>query len=681
MFSPPSLDYYYELNGDYSIPLVILSLLIASLASFTALSMNERMYQNSFFHRNIWLFLASLALGFGIWTMHFVGMSALSLPVQMHYDYFLTFLSIIPSVAASFFAFYIIKQSKGSILSLSIAGIALGVGISTMHYIGMSSMKMDAIFTYNPLYFSISIIIAILVSIIALIIFSRSLNYMKNQLAKVFVSILIGLAISSMHYIGMLGTSFYIPIHHILIPEHKMDTTFLISSVSLGIIFLLSILLLSTLVDRYVDFKVSYFDLLTKLPNRRSYERMLNKGVKINRSIAVWHIHHLEKINTEYGFYLGDQVIRYVVDSLSTLKLPMSELYQLEGNRYALLVQGENRFDELLAAMESIAQKFKEPIVINNHSINLETVCAITSVTDQENPKKLYSDILSVLSSPSIQFQHEIIRFDKSVHTYSFEQDILNSMNPSMEKNEFYLVYQPKIDVESKKIVGLEALIRWNHPEYGFLSPADFIPILEKNQRISDLTDWIIKTVCKQIGEWREEAIHHFQVAINIPGEYLTSHRLRKVLKKALTKNNIEPSDIELEITETSVMSSINSTIRAISTYKEIGFSVALDDFGTGISSLSNLRKMPISTLKIDKSFVDEVPSSEKDSAILESIIALGHSLNLTIVIEGVETKEQVSFLASTGYPLQLQGYYFAKPLIATELIEWARGFHYMDKK
>ncbi|KQL19890.1 EAL domain-containing protein [Cytobacillus solani] len=673
MFSPPPINNSIEVSGEYSLPIVILSIIIASLASFTAISMNERIQKNSFFHRNFWLILASIAMGFGIWSMHFVGMSALSLPFMMHYDYLLTCLSIIPSIIASFLAFYIVNQKKRSFASYLLSGIFMGIGIATMHYTGMASMVMDAYYVYNPWMFITSIIIAILVSFVAIYIFSRQQRYAKNNYIKAITSIMMGLAVPSMHYIGMAGTTFYLPRQQAMATEHHMNMTLLITGVTIGIILLLGLLQLSSLVDRYVDFRVSHIDILTKLPNRRSFEKAINDE-DVYRSIAVWNLHNLEKVNNDQGYHFGDEVIQYAANALHQLNLPLSSLYRIDGNRLALLLQGKDRLVELQQAMKTLSAKWTQPIMIQEKKILLQGVCAISTIDDHQSPKRLYSDILAVLSSPGIQYQNEVIRFDPLIHTYSFEQEILNSIDQAMKNDDLFLVYQPKVYAGTHKMVGLEALIRWNHPEHGFLSPGVFIPILEQSHRISDVTNWVIYKVCNQIKIWEEQKLPLYQIAINIPGEYVTSPRLLKTLKKALNKYSISPSHLELEITETSVMESAESSMRAINTFRETGFSVALDDFGTGISSLSNLRQMPISTLKIDKSFVDEVPQSEKDSAILEAIIALGHSLNLNVVIEGVETKNQVDFLSSSGSLLLLQGYYFAKPMIPDELMEWIKS-------
>jgi EAL domain-containing protein (putative c-di-GMP-specific phosphodiesterase class I) len=237
-------------------------------------------------------------------------------------------------------------------------------------------------------------------------------------------------------------------------------------------------------------------------------------------------------------------------------------------------------------------------------------------------------------------------------------------------------VYQPKINASSQEISGVEALIRWNHPVHGFLSPGLFIPALEKSGKMFDLTDWVIHKVCQQLDQWKKEGHSVCHVSVNIPGTYITSARLLKTLNNCVGKYDISTKDLELEITETSVVSDIENAIRAVGEIRKQGFSVALDDFGTGVSSLSYLKRLPISTLKIDKSFVDGVPESKKESAIITAIVSLCHSLDIETVVEGVENVQQFNYLTSLPKSPTIQGYYFAKPMKHEELITWMKDFH-----
>ncbi|MFJ7933510.1 EAL domain-containing protein [Sporosarcina sp. NPDC096371] len=674
-FGPPPKD-LIELQGVYSLPLIGLSILIACFASYTALAMNERAQKNSFLHHNFWLTLASIAMGFGIWSMHFVGMSAFSLPVSMHYDRLLTIISIFPAMLTSFLAFYIANRPKKILWLNIIAGVVMGLGISTMHYVGMAAMKMDASYVYDKWLFTASIIIAISVSFVALFIFSALQRYMENRFIQFLAAIIMGLAVSSMHYTGMMAISFYVVSDYTYnsMMNHEFELSFLVITVAGGMAILLSLLLLSTLVDRYVNYRANYYDTLTRLPNRRHFERRLaNSSAK--QTLAIWHIHDMERVNRENGYLFGDEVLQHVADLMIALKSPQTDLYRIKGNRFAFLGRGQEREIAFQTAMEKIAQTLRQPITYQDKEIILPAVCAWLPVSQQNESSKIYSDVLAVLNSPSLQYKFEIIPYDPNIHTYTFDREIARDVERAMVEEELYLVYQPKVNGKTYEVIGVETLLRWQHPTYGMLSPAVFIPILEEYDQMLDVTDWVIERTCRQIVEWRKDGRSFGQVSINIPGQYVTSTRLLKVLKQTVTNYDLEPRLLELEITETSFVKSIEEAMRAVSIIRQDGFSVALDDFGMGVSSLSYLKKLPISTLKIDKSFLEEVPAFEKDSSIIQAIIALGSSLDLSIVFEGVETEEQAQFLSSTCEQPIIQGYYFAKPMIASELIEWRQNF------
>lgn len=658
-----------EIHGEYSITIVLLSIIIAVVASYTSLSLNKRASENSFFHKNFWLLLASLCLGFGIWSMHFVGMGAFSLPVNISHNNTITLISIIPAMLASFIAFYLADLPSRKLWTYIFAGIAMGTGISSMHYLGMYGMEMDVVYSYNPILFFTSICIAILVSVVAVYIFSTVQKYDSNFKVQLIVSIIMGVAISSMHYTGMAAMNFYIPKGYELNFEHSHTTAMdgLAIIVTLGMTVLLGILLLSSFIDRFIEYRANYYDSFTQLPNRRLFE----KKIHLPKVLAIWHIHDLEHINREFNYAFGDEVIRKLVQIFNTLTPSKVEIYRIEGNRFALLARDVESAKQLKDALKEIAVVLRKPILVKGREVYVYGVCAISDTKQYEEAPNIYNDVLAVLNYPSITYNHDIVYYDSNIHTYTFEREISDDINRAMKENELFLVYQPKVYSSPVETVGLEALLRWDHPKHGFLSPAVFVPILEKYDRMIKVTDWIIDRVCQQIEHWKIENISFKQVAINIPGEYVTSPLLLNLLTQKIKEYDIEPSQIELEITENSFVKNMEEAMRAVGAFRKEGFSVALDDFGTGVSSLSYLKQMQISTLKIDKSFIDDVPTSPKDSAIIQAIVTLGESLNLNVVIEGVETKEQVNFLKEASKKPIIQGYYFAKPMQPHDLKIW----------
>ncbi|MED1206055.1 EAL domain-containing protein [Heyndrickxia acidicola] len=661
------------LHGEYSTPIVILSIAIACIASYTALSLNERINRHSFFHRNVWLGLASFAMGLGIWSMHFIGMSAFMLPIPMNYDIFTTIISILPALVASYLAFYIANRTNRTHWPYALAGIVMGLGISAMHYIGMAAMRMEAVVYYKSGIVWLSVGIAIVVSYCALYIFSFLQKYMEKHWLKILTSITMGFAIASMHYTGMAAIVFYADHSFSNNEMQNMNFMFLIAAVTIGMFLVLGLSGLSGLLDRYVEYRLNYFDALTLLPNRRQFEKDMREYGQTG-SLAIVHLQDLEKWNSRYGYSFGDKIIQNVSKILLQLAPGISKVYRIEGNRFAVLGNNPDR-EELKRAMEIVASVLSKPIMMDGHRTIIEMVCALSHTSGEEEKNQLFSHAMAVLHHSSPRYRHQVVEYDAAVHTYAFERYLIQDIERAMEEEELFLVYQPKVGLESRKILGVEALLRWQHPKYGFVSPAVFIPVLEESGKMNKVTNWIISQVCQQIARWDQEGFKDFQVAINIPGSYFTSPLLMKTLKESVAKYKVNSRCIELEITETSVIHNIESAIRAVVEFEKYGFSVALDDFGTGLSSLSYLRRLPITTLKIDKTFVDEVPASVKDASIVEAIIALGHSLDLNVVIEGVEWEEQVEFLSSLSINPIIQGYYFSKPLKAEELVSWISDF------
>ena len=378
-----------------------------------------------------------------------------------------------------------------------------------------------------------------------------------------------GLAVSSMHYTGLIGTTYYIHRDKIdsLHAIHKMDMTYLNISVSIGIGLFLQLLLLSSFIDRYIDYRVNYFESLTGIPNRRSFEKMLNSP-SYDGSLAMWYIPDIEKINVEQGYIFGDKVIQYMGHLFSQWTSPSMKLYQLQGKRFVFLIQGADGIAEFAHTMSRIAEQLKVQTEIDGKIIKIEAVCAISTTEEHRNPKRLYKEALAVLEHPSIRYDYQVVRYDNAIHSRSFEDEILESIDDAMHEGQLFMVYQPKITAGTNEISGFEALIRWKHPKYGMLSPVTFIPILEQSERIGDVTNWIIEQVCKQIAEWVKLDFQVRPVSINIPGDYVTSPILLNVLTEMVKNYKLKPYNLELEITETSVVKSIEDAVKALNTFR-----------------------------------------------------------------------------------------------------------------
>jgi EAL domain-containing protein (putative c-di-GMP-specific phosphodiesterase class I) len=244
-----------------------------------------------------------------------------------------------------------------------------------------------------------------------------------------------------------------------------------------------------------------------------------------------------------------------------------------------------------------------------------------------------------------------------------------NSIRRALERREFDVYYQPQVDGQSGKIMGAEALVRWNHPERGLVLPAEFIPVAEEAGLITELGEWVLRTACEQTTTWREQGIHPMRIAVNLAAKQCQDPRLVKKVADVLRETRLEAACLELEVTEGSLIADSASTITSLRSFREMGIRVSLDDFGTGYSSLSYLRNLPLDTLKIDQSFVRSLTTDPSGAAITAAIIAMAHILGLKVIAEGVETELQLAFLKERGCN-EFQGYLFGKPMPARHFEE-----------
>ena len=675
MFSIPNDSSIVYMPMTFSPWLVILSIVIACIGSFTALSCIVRIEQNSLINKKVWLILSTVSMTLSVWSMHFIGMAALKLPVYMSFNVFVTILSLLPLLITTFLAFYLMNRPRKRSSIHILAGTLMGIGFSSMHYLGVYAMEFHHVsYYYDTWIFGLSILVSIVVSIIVLYLFSAKQKYTLLLSSRIVTSCILAIAISSMHYLGMYAMKLYVKPTQASLYGATDDSGFimLISAITVSMMLVLILLLSTVFMDRYIENRIHYFDPLTKLPNRSMFQERIEASSKV-KAIAVWHFHDLETYNQEHGYFFVDQLIAYIAKLLQSYLPSLTNIYRTQGNRFTFVANDEAAASDLFEKLQTLTKQLKEGISFKGNDIQLQGICVFVQSENGhlETLENLYLNSLTVLKHPGINNKLDFVQYDSKIHTRNFADEILEGIDCAMVNHHLYLVYQPKINPITNTIESVEALIRWQHSKHGFLSPAIFLPILESNNRMGDLTDWVIEQVCKQLIVWKNVDNMPKQVAINIPGHYITSNRLMEFLTTTTAAYDISAKAIELEITETSFVKNIASAEKVVRDFRKAGFSVALDDFGTGASSLSYLKKIPINTLKIDKSFIDDVPMSMKDASIIKSMIQLGQSLNMKVVVEGVETKEQVDFLIDECGAPYIQGFYYAKPMKPEELAEW----------
>jgi EAL domain-containing protein (putative c-di-GMP-specific phosphodiesterase class I) len=253
-----------------------------------------------------------------------------------------------------------------------------------------------------------------------------------------------------------------------------------------------------------------------------------------------------------------------------------------------------------------------------------------------------------------------------------YRLDLENSLRHALERGEFRLHYQPKTCLHTGKLTGVEALLRWERPEYGLIPPGDFVPLLEDTGLIVPVGEWVLAEACRQVAAWRASGRDPVSIAINISARQFATRNLGEIIKRVLDVHKADPRFIELELTESMLMVNTEEAVRTLEYLKSLGLRLSIDDFGTGYSSLSYLKRFPIDALKIDRSFIDEITTDADDATITRAVIGMAHNLGLKVVAEGVETKEQIAFLSANGCD-EAQGFYFARPQPAREAAKWMR--------
>ena len=649
------------IEGQFSIPFVIISIVFAIVGAYAAFVMHDRAHDNSFFPKSLWFFLASFALGFGIWAMHYMGMFAFELPRKIRFDPLLTAVSIIPVLIAAYVAFYLSFKKKQSLKTGILSSSILGIGVVMMHSIGMLSMISE---TSHHYHLGV-LLLTFLIGFFSFFMFYTVRTHLHKRNIKLVFSILMGISLSLTHYSAMLGMEIYVEentqiyLEAIPMPYRNIAALVLTSVFIVILIFLL----FSGYADKYVQHRAEHYDVLTRLQNTRMFEQALEQ--KTYTKIAVLNIKDLHKCIEETTYLMRESAIKEIASRIENKKSKYSELYRTDYYQFVLL---SNNIDtEFIQSLESIQHELKQPYPYFNSSHTIPPFMCLYMCTITNTKMDVLFEQIKIRSS-KLLYSNQLVNYEKLLQEKSFEEEIIELIPNAMEKNELYLVYQPKFHAKSASFNNVEALIRWNHPSKGFVSPGIFIPILERHPLIFDVTDWIIHTVCKQLNMWADKGVQIDVVSINIPGTYVTNERLRQTLVDAVTLYNIRPNQMELEITETSYVDNIEEAIQAVLQFRQLGFLVAIDDFGTGVSSLSYLKMLAVTTLKIDKSFVDGIPNSEKDSEIIKGIISLASSLRLNVVIEGVEHVEQANYLNAHFEDALIQGYFYSKPLPADEL-------------
>ena len=423
-------------------------------------------------------------------------------------------------------------------------------------------------------------------------------------------------------------------------------------------------------------------DPLTGLPNRASLSERLDSMLRaIQRSGSKCAILNIgldgfKEINDSLGHVVGDQVLLEVSRRLREQFRGADITARMGGDEFVVAISEVDRALEIeliVQAVERVQKVMSEqPIEVNGQNLSITASIGVAIFPDDG------ADVLELLKSADNALSHakKVGRNSYRFHTADMNSRALDmlliehELRQALSERQFLLFYQPQIELANGRVIGAEALIRWQHPQRGLLSPVHFIPVAEERSLIVAIGEWVLHEVCRQIREWQLAGMTHIPIAINLSAKHFNQKSLLSDVVQTLSDNGIAANCLELELTETSVMQDANATIATMERLKGVGVLLALDDFGTGYSSLSQLKGLPLDSLKVDQSFVRGLPDDRDDLAICTAVIAMGQALGMNVIAEGVETPEQLAVLRSLGCD-QVQGYLFAKPMPADELFRF----------
>jgi diguanylate cyclase (GGDEF)-like protein/PAS domain S-box-containing protein len=423
-------------------------------------------------------------------------------------------------------------------------------------------------------------------------------------------------------------------------------------------------------------------DALTGLPNRvllmdRAEQAIIQVAKKKKQFAFLFiDIDRFKMTNDTLGHGLGDKLLQAISNKLLIATNEFDTVARFGGDEFVILLPDLQNINDAEMIAQEILTIIQKPIKVDQHQLKVTASIGISYYPkDGENYESLMksADLSMYHAKDSGRNTYRVFENEMNRRVINYAQ-IDSELRSALSNNEFYLLYQPLVDVDKKKVVGFEALLRWCNPMLGHISPIDFIPIAEENGLIIDIGSWVIEEACQQAVNWQKRGYTNLTMAVNVSGRQLHQSQLCEHVKATLKKTGLKPEFLELELTESLLVENIDVAVDIMHKLKKLGVKLAIDDFGTGYSSLSYLKQFPVDKLKIDRSFISEISKDKNDAAIVCAIINLAHSLKLSVLAEGVEYEYQKSFISANGCSLA-QGYYFCPPSKQDIVEEFIKNF------
>ncbi|MDQ6423192.1 EAL domain-containing protein [Paenibacillus sp. LHD-117] len=663
-----------SLQGSYDGWIVFISFVIALITSYSALNLAYKTSHSSGIARMGWLIVSGVVMGCGIWTMHFVGMIAFHVDVEVSYHVPTTAISILASIMASLLAFYVTMSRKVTRAKLAAGSLLMGAGIVTMHYTGMASMESEFLqITYDSTLWGASALVAVIASCAALYLLTRFKEGSITFWLKWLAAILMGIAVSGMHYTGMEAAEFWcFPTESTGSSTPERFDSSMLMSISFVMAIMVSVTWLALHWERVLLKRLAYSDSLTGLPNRHAMNHIFEEKLKLSGGSSVMYIDldQFKLINDTLGHDMGDLLVQEVANRLNQFVNRSRFVFRLGGDEFLLLVN-DLKEEKVEALASQMLEELRRPYWLEGNELYVTVSIGISYAPRHgTNRSSLLKAADTAMYYAKSLGKNQFCAYNEELdRRLSRRMEIEKGLRTALILQQFTTYYQPKWNDATNRPIGFEALLRWEHPRLGPIAPDEFIPVAEETGLIIPMTRWVLEQACSDCRSWNERMDAGLGVSVNLSAHLFESSSLPDMVNEALTRSGIPPSMLELEITEATVMYYATEAEAQLAPLQRDGVRVTMDNFGSGYSFLGSIDRISFQTLKIDRLYMQDYESPSK-RAIVGTIITLAKQLEIELIAEGVETESQLEFLRSAGCSI-MQGYYFKKPMPKEEVDSW----------
>jgi diguanylate cyclase (GGDEF)-like protein len=646
--------------------LVALAVIICSVGAFSIVQMFECARGTSGVHRIGWAFLTAVASGATIWCTHFVAMLAFKPQVPVTLDPVLTILSLIVAVAGTFAGIGIAVRGERAIYG-TIGGGIFGAAISAMHYAGMTAYRVDGIVSWDARFVLASVVFAVTLGGAAFTLL-RSATAGRHRLA--WSTALIILSIASLHFIAMTAMEIT-PLSLSETPLDKSELRALAAATALVGAVVITAGIFAALIDRQTRSEamrdlahMALNDSLTQLPNRAGLRKALASLLAEARArgnrvgFCAIDLDRFKDINDLHGHKAGDDVLIILSDRLKAALGDGQVLARPGGDEFVALTPFTDR-EQLAAFADAIHALIKAPVQIGQSEARIEASIGVAVYPDDAQDAETLANNAGLAlyrakneATPGPCYYDP--RLDEAIRD---RRELVSDLRHAIERAELTVLYQVQTNIATGAVSGFEALLRWDHPARGPIAPSLFISLAEDNGVIVKLGEWVLRRACADAAQWD----HQTKVAVNVSPLQLAHADLSNLIEQILVETGLPPQRLEIELTETAIMADRERALDVLRRIKALGIGVALDDFGTGYSSLQTLRAFPFDRIKLDRFFASELEGSPQSTAIIRAVLALGKSLSIPVLAEGVETAEQLDILLREGCD-EVQGFLLGHP-------------------